>query len=97
MQLKSVESAKDLGVTKKYDLSWGKHVSYTVNNANWQTLEKRRGFFSPVQCYKIVLGVVRAGSLTLLLVFRVAPFRINQNNNQNRSIDKVQNRREERR
>ena len=34
---------------------------------------------------------------SLLLVFRVTPFRINQNNNQNRSIDKIQNRRKERR
>ena len=34
MQLKSVESAKDLGVTIKYDLSWGKHHSYIVNKAN---------------------------------------------------------------
>ena len=34
MQLKSVESAKDLGFTINYDLSWGKHVSYMVNKAN---------------------------------------------------------------
>ena len=33
-QLKSVDSAKDLGVTINYDLSWGKHVSYIVNKAN---------------------------------------------------------------
>ena len=32
-----------------------------------------------------------------LLVFWVTPFRINQNNNKNRAIDKVQNRRKERR
>ena len=32
MQLKSVESVKDLG--NNYDLSWGKHVSYVVNKAN---------------------------------------------------------------
>ena len=32
VQLKSVESVKDLGVTINYDLSWGKHVSYVVNN-----------------------------------------------------------------
>lgn len=34
MQLKSVGNAKKLGVTMNYDLSWGKHVSYIVNNAN---------------------------------------------------------------
>ena len=34
VQLKSVESVKDLGVTINYDLSWGKHVSYIVNKAN---------------------------------------------------------------
>ena len=34
VQLKSVESVKDLGVTIEYDLSWGKHVSYIVNKAN---------------------------------------------------------------
>ena len=35
MQLKSVESVKDLGVTINYDLSWGKHLSYIkVNKAN---------------------------------------------------------------
>ena len=33
VQLKSVESVMDLGVTKNYDLSWGKHVSYIVNKA----------------------------------------------------------------
>lgn len=33
-QLKSVDSAKDLGVKINYDLSWGKHVSYIVNKAN---------------------------------------------------------------
>ena len=31
---KSVESVKDLEVTIKHDLSWGKHVSYIVNKAN---------------------------------------------------------------
>ena len=34
MQLKSVESAKDQGVTVNYDLSLGKDVSYIVNKAN---------------------------------------------------------------
>ena len=34
VQLKSVETAKDLRVTINYDLSWGKHVSYIVNKAN---------------------------------------------------------------
>jgi len=34
VQLKSVESVKDLGVTIHYDLSWGKHVSYIVNKVN---------------------------------------------------------------
>ena len=34
MQLKSVESSKDLGVTINYDLTWGKHVSFIVNKAN---------------------------------------------------------------
>ena len=34
VQLKSVESVMDLGVTINYDLSWGKHVSYIVNKAN---------------------------------------------------------------
>ena len=34
VQLKSVESVKDLGVTINYDLSWGKHVSYIVNKVN---------------------------------------------------------------
>ena len=34
MQLESVESVKDLGVTINYHLSWGKHVSYIVNKAN---------------------------------------------------------------
>ena len=34
VQLKSVESVKDLRVTINYDLSWGKHVSYIVNKAN---------------------------------------------------------------
>ena len=33
VQLKSLESVKDLGVTINYDLSWGKHVSYIVNKA----------------------------------------------------------------
>lgn len=33
VQLNSVESVEDLGVTISYDLSWGKHVSYTVNKA----------------------------------------------------------------
>ena len=33
VQLKSVESFKDLGITINYDLSWGKHVSYIVNKA----------------------------------------------------------------
>ena len=33
VQLKSVDSIKDLGVTINYDLSWGKHVSYIVNKA----------------------------------------------------------------
>ena len=33
-QLKSVDRAKDLGVTINYDLSKGKHVSYIVNKAN---------------------------------------------------------------
>ena len=33
-QLKSVESAKDLGVTISYDLSWSKHVSHIVSKAN---------------------------------------------------------------
>ena len=34
VQLKSVESVKDLGVTINYNLSWGKHISYIVNKAN---------------------------------------------------------------
>ena len=34
VQLKSVESVKDLRVTINYDLSWGKHISYIVNKAN---------------------------------------------------------------
>ena len=34
VQLKSVESVEDLGVTINYDLSWGKHISYIVNKAN---------------------------------------------------------------
>ena len=34
VQLKSVESFKDLGVTINYDLSWGKDVSYIGNKAN---------------------------------------------------------------
>lgn len=33
MQLNSVESVEDLGVTINYDLSCGKHVSYIVNKA----------------------------------------------------------------
>ena len=33
VQLKSVESVKDLGVTINYDLTWGKHVSYIANKA----------------------------------------------------------------
>ena len=34
VELKSVESVKDLGVIINYNLSWGKHVSYIVNKAN---------------------------------------------------------------
>ena len=34
VQLKSVESVKNLGVTINYHLSWGKDVSYIVNKAN---------------------------------------------------------------
>ena len=34
VQLKSVESVKDLWATINYDLSWGKHVSYIVTKAN---------------------------------------------------------------
>ena len=34
VQLESVESVKDLGVTINYHLSCGKHVSYIVNKAN---------------------------------------------------------------
>ena len=37
------------------------------------------------------------GTQGLLLVFSVTPFKIDQNKNQNRSIDKVQNLRNERR
>ena len=33
-QLQSVESAKDVGVTINYKVSWGKHVSYIVNKEN---------------------------------------------------------------
>lgn len=34
VQLRSVESAKDVGVTINYNVSWGKHVSYIVNKEN---------------------------------------------------------------
>ena len=34
VQLQSVESAKDVGATINYDVSWGKHVSYIVNREN---------------------------------------------------------------
>ena len=34
MQLKAVESVRDLGATINSDLPWGKHVSYIVNKAN---------------------------------------------------------------
>ena len=37
-------------------------------------------------CYKVIVH-----SCALLLVFSVTPFKIDQNKNQNRSIDKVQN------
>ena len=43
------------------------------------------------------LSHCKSNSYCLLLVFRVTPFRVNQNNNQNRWIDTVQNRRKERR
>ena len=44
--------------------------------------------------WKVVNKRTTQGSVTelyLLLVFRVTPFKIDQNNNQNRLIDKVQN------
>ena len=34
VQLKSVQSVKDMGVIINYDLSWGKQVSYIVNKEN---------------------------------------------------------------
>lgn len=33
-ELQSVESAKDVGITINYDVSWSKHVSYIVNKEN---------------------------------------------------------------
>ena len=39
VQLKSVESFKDLGITINYDLSWGEHVSYIVNKAKKSIFE----------------------------------------------------------
>ena len=43
------------------------------------------------------MGYKRARGWTILLVFSVTPFKIDQNKNQNRSIDKVQNLGNERR
>ena len=47
VQLKSVESFKDLGITINYDLSWGKHVSYIVNKAKKSIFWSCHGSCSP--------------------------------------------------
>ena len=65
-----------------------------LNIAHYKTHFTPFVSFKPMYAYRVFSHDVTAA---ILLVFSVTPFKIDQNKNQNRPIDKVQNLRNERR
>ena len=81
-----------LQVWKDIGISWIK-VYEGVDCLSFRSLKR----LTEENCYWKVLKKTNWFVIPLLLVFSVTPFKIDQNKNQNRSIDKVQNLGNERR